>query len=247
VAKIEGIPIRDAALKLQEWFGPKAGEHGKGDRVGVPTGVSKKPVQSRPQKLAKEKKEEIKNPPLTFVLKHLDHEHPYLATRGLTTKTIQEFGLGYCTKGLMQGRIAIPVHNENGSWWPMLVAGLGSHLKEKGSINFHRVRALAQTQSLLLVEGFFDCMRLWQAGIHNVVGLMGRSLSPEQEALIVEAAGPYGTVTLLFDEDEAGRTCRIDALTWLSIHVYVKVISLGAEGAQPDSFTAEEVKNLGLL
>jgi DNA primase len=55
-------------------------------------------------------------------------------------------------------------------------------------------------------------MHLWQAGVHNVVALMGSSLSPEQEALIVEAVGPQGRVALLFDEDEAGWKCREDAL-----------------------------------
>jgi DNA primase len=260
VAKMEGIDIRAAALKLQEWFGPGTGEQGNGNRPVSTPAANKTPVQSRPQELAKEKTDERKNPPLPFALKHLDHEHPYLATRGLTTKTIEEFGLGYCTKGLMKGRIAIPVHNENGELvayggrWPgeppegegkyKLPAGFHKSLVV---FNLHRVRALAQTQSLILVEGFFDCMRLWQAGIHNVVGLMGSTLSPEQEALIVEAAGPCGTVTLLFDEDEAGRACRADALTRLSTHMYVKVIRLGTEGAQPDSFTDEEVKNLGLL
>ena len=90
-------------------------------------------------------------------------------------------------------------------------------------------------------------MRFWQAGVRNVVALMGSSLSPEQEALIVEAVGPRGTLTLLFDEDEAGWACREDVLTRLSVQVYVKVLGLGAEGAQPDSLTEEELKNLGLL
>jgi DNA primase len=160
----------------------------------------------------------------------------------------------------MKGRIAIPIHNAAGELvayagrWPgdppegegkyKLPAGFHKALVV---FNLHRAKDLARTHGLILVEGFFDCMRLWQAGVRNAVALMGSSLSPEQEKLIVEAVGPRGTVTLMFDEDEAGWSCREDVLSRLSVQVYVKVIGLGAKGAQPDSLTAEEVKNLGLL
>jgi DNA primase len=50
----------------------------------------------------------------------------------------------------------------------------------------HRAKEYAGAHGLILVEGFFDAMWLWQAGIKNAVALMGSSLSPEQEALIVQ-------------------------------------------------------------
>ena len=171
---------------------------------------------------------EIKNPPLSFALKNLDPEHPYLTARGFTKETIEEFGLGYFTKGLMKGRIAIPIHNEQGELvayagrWPgdppdgegkyKLPAGFHKSLVV---FNLHRVKDQVRSEGLILVEGFFDCMRLWQAGLHNVVALMGSSLSPEQEALIVKAVGPKGKVALLFDEDEAGWACREEVLSLL--------------------------------
>src|SRR5712691_7309304 len=220
VAKMEGIDIRAAALKLQEWFGE--GEHGNGKQQPAAQATPPAPTSAHSSGVerAKEKKEEIKNPPLSFTLKHLDPEHPYLATRGLTTETIIEFGLGYCTKGLMKGRIAIPIHNELGELiayagrWPgdppdgegkyKLPAGFHKSLVV---FNLHRAKRVVAQEGLLQVEGFFDCMRLWQAGVRNVVALMGSSFSPEQEALIVEAVGPQGKIALLFDEDEAGWAC----------------------------------------
>lgn len=51
---------------------------------------------------------------MTFSLKNLDPEHPYLSERGLTKEAIKEFGLGYCSRGLFKDWIVIPVHNENG-------------------------------------------------------------------------------------------------------------------------------------
>jgi DNA primase len=90
-------------------------------------------------------------------------------------------------------------------------------------------------------------MRLWQIGTKNVVALLGSALSPEQEALIMDAVGPVGKVILMFGEDDAGRVCCEDVLTRLSVQVYVKVIGLGAEGAQPDSLTDEDLRKLGML
>jgi DNA primase len=193
------------------------------------------------------------NPPLKFALKSLDPAHPYLTERGLTTETIAHFGVGWCTgKGIMAGRIAIPIHNEQGELvayagrWPgdppdgegKYKLPTGFH-KSLVVYNLHRVKDHAKEQGLIVVEGFFDCMRLHQAGIHHVVALMGSSLSDEQEALIVAAVGPQGKVALMFDEDEAAWKGREEAPSRLSSRVHVKVVGLGEEGTQPDGVSAE--------
>jgi DNA primase len=193
------------------------------------------------------------NPPLKFALKSLDPAHPYLTERGLTAETITHFGVGWCTgKGIMAGRIAIPIHNERGELvayagrWPGdSPDGEGKYKLPTGFhkslvvYNLHRAKDHAKDQGLIVVEGFFDCMRLHQAGIRNVIALMGSSLSDEQEALIVAAVGPQGKVALMFDEDEAGWKGREEALSRLSSRVHVKVVGLGEEGTQPDGVSAE--------
>jgi DNA primase len=257
VAKMEGGDIREAALKLQAWFG--SGE-GKSAPVSAPSTRSIGEQEAPQEERAKEKKAEAPNPPLTFSLKNLDPDHPYLASRGFTQETIAEFGLGYCTKGLMARRIAIPIHNDKGELvayagrWPgdppdgegkyKLPAGFHKSLVV---FNLHRAREHAGDQGLILVEGFFGCLKLWQAGIKQVVALMGSTMSEEQEALIIAAVGRNGHVALMFDEDEAGWACREDVLTRLTPQVYVKVIGLGREGAQPDSLTTADLNRLGLL
>jgi DNA primase len=52
------------------------------------------------------------NEPLDFTLQDLNVSHPYLKKRGLSQKTIAHFGLGFCSRGLMTDRIAIPLHDE---------------------------------------------------------------------------------------------------------------------------------------
>ncbi len=53
------------------------------------------------------------NVPLTFELK-LDPDHPWFKQVGLLPHTVKEFGLGYCSKGMMGGRIAFPIRNKRG-------------------------------------------------------------------------------------------------------------------------------------
>jgi len=181
------------------------------------------------------------NPPLKFELKNLDSDHPYLAGRGLTKETVSTFGLGYFGgKGTMQGRIAIPIHNEKGElvayagrWpgdegWPdgedRYKLPTGFH-KSHVLYNLHRARANA-TEGLIVVEGFWSVFDLWQKGRLNTVSVMGSSVSVEQERLIVETVGPRGRILLAFDADDAGRRGMIDAAARLTQHCFVRVVEL---------------------
>jgi DNA primase len=96
---------------------------------------------------------------------------------------------------------------------------------------------------LILTEGFFDTMRLYQSGVCHAVAIMGSSLSEAQEQLILEAVGPRGRVTLCFDGDESGQAATQVALDRLSQHVFVKVVKLD-DGVQPDDLQPDEIKTL---
>ncbi len=69
------------------------------------------------------------------------------------------------------------------------------------------------------------------------MALLGSSLSDRQRELLVDAVGPRGKLTLLFDGDEAGRNCQAQCLAKLSKYVYVKVIELAEPHSQPDHLT----------
>jgi len=100
----DGTALREVALKLQQRFCPELGEK---------PGQTEKPV---PPKKAEPKDERLVviNQPLDFELKGLNAEHPYLTSRGFTLETIQHFGLGFCGRGLLKSRVAIPLHDANG-------------------------------------------------------------------------------------------------------------------------------------
>ena len=240
VALKEDISVREAALKIRNWFNLETG---------------KDPPQEKEEHAspsADDAEKDALNQPLTFRLKNLEPDHSYLEARGLTEEAIDYFGLGYCSRGMMQGRIAIPIHNESRE----LVAYAGRTVTEiseenpkyklppnfKKSLvlyNLHQVHA----DHLVLVEGFFDIFALWQAGVKNAVALMGSSLSPEQEVLILEKIGTRGRLTLMFDGDDAGQTCTKEVAARLIQKTHLKLIML-KEGDQPDSLTEEKIHSL---
>lgn len=254
VAKMEGgLSVRQAALLIKGWYGlgssdPKA-EDTKKDK-------GKAREQSGEELVRKEdggKKVVEANPPLKFQLKNLNHDHPYFAERGIELATINYFGLGFCSKGLMAGRVAIPIHNQAGELvayagrWPgdppegeakyTLPPGFKKSLV---LFNFHRAVTESPERKLIVVEGFFDCFRVWQAGFKNVVGLMGSALSEEQEDLLVNHTK---MVTLMLDQDEAGRKAVQEILPRLARKLFVRVIELPSEGDQPDKVGGEKLKD----
>jgi DNA primase len=87
---------------------------------------------------------------------------------------------------------------------------------------------------LVIVEGFFDCMKLHQFGMKKVVALMGSTMSSAQEELIRKHT----------NEDEAGRAGREDIAVRLSKFAFVKVHTFAEDGQQPENMTADEVAAL---
>jgi DNA primase len=110
--------------------------------------------------------------------------------------------------------------------------------------NLHRAVKEDARLPLIVVEGFFGCMKVWQAGHRRVVSLMGSMLSDAQEQLIERTVGPGGRVILLFDEDEAGRKGSREAQGRLEKLLEVRPVSLGSAGSQPDGLSPEQLTEL---
>jgi DNA primase len=250
---------RKATVLIQEWFGitpqrpatkPKSR---KKDAINIDSpwkdGLEERVKEEEVEAAAEEEPEPSAddetptNPPLTFELKNLDPNHPYLQERGLTKETVSTFGLGYFGgKGTMHGRVVIPIHNEHGELvayagrWPgdppedeskyLLPANFRKSLVV---YNLHRARDFA-AEGLIITEGFFSLYALWQRGRRNVVAVMGSSVSAEQENLIVETVKQMGgnkcRVLLAFDSDEAGRRGMTDAAARLTQHCFVRTVEL---------------------
>ncbi len=233
VAAMEECSIREAALRVQEkWMG------------GVQPGP---PFRSAEAKLVT-KKREAGNPPLGFSLA-LDGGYPYLVQRGIDCATADEFGVGFFRgSGLMRGRVAIPIHDEGGR----LVAYCGRAVdgsepryrfpagfqKSRVLFNYHRALGRGSGQAVL-VEGFFDCMRVHQAGF-ACVALMGVQLSDRQKEQLVRG---FHRVVVLMDGDDAGRAANERIARALTPVTQVTQVHLDA-GVQPDQMAVHQIRHL---
>jgi DNA primase len=190
------------------------------------------------------------NPPLIFALK-LEPGHPYLNDRGLSPEIIAEFGLGYCSRGVMAGCICLPIHNERGELvayagrWPGDDPPEGQERyklpakfqKSRVLFNLHRV---AIGEHIVLVEGYWSVFRLHALGI-PVAALMGWSVSAEQVALLRERGARF--VTLLLDGDDTGRKARERVLPALASAFFVRAPLL-PDGQKPDTIGEAQLRQL---
>ncbi len=192
------------------------------------------------------------NKRLGFKLK-LDPTHPFLSVdRGLDEELVELFGLGFCDKGMMAGRICIPIHNDRGE----LVAYSGRWVgeddppagedkyklpkdfsKNQVLFNLHR---LGDVEEVTVVEGFWSTFRLHALG-HPVIALMGTSLSTEQIAML-RLRQPR--LNLLLDGDAAGWEAT-ETLTWqlASSGLFVRSFML-PEGVKPDTIDESDLLEL---
>ena len=228
--------------------------HGEDDAQQKPSATSAGPVV-------------VVNAPLDFTLKGLDAGHPYLRERGFTADTIATFGLGYCSRGVMQGRIVIPLHDPHGR-----LIGYAGRVVDDAAITeqnprylfpapreregkrheFHKSEFLYRgfeieppVSELVIVEGFASVWWLRQCGVRDVVALMGASCSDVQAKLIVDLLTSDGTAFVMPDAGEAGERCATSVLTRVAPHRRCRWAKLAS--GQPTDLSPDEIGNaLGL-
>jgi DNA primase len=238
VASMENCSIRAAALRLQDWFGVNSSPGSSGSAVHAPPGLPAE-VSSNGDS----------NWPLPFTLTGIDSRHPYLAERGLSLETAHHFGIGmFPGKGSMAGRIVIPIHNEDG----ILVAYAGRALNQaepkyrfpsrfrKSFVLFNLCRAVQHGNRVVIVEGFFDCFRVHQAGIPCVVALMGCSLSRPQMELLERR---FSEAVVFLDGDKAGRAASAAVAAQLVPKLSTRLVHL-PDGTQPDQLSEDQIRCL---
>lgn len=165
----------------------------------------------------------------SILKKYAQNTPLYFYQRGYSGALAQIFEIGFSPLGLNEsskvleldfpGRIIIPIRSVDGK-----LVGLSGRLatddkrliekydKYRHTYNFdrrhilynlHRAKNYIQeSRKVILVEGFFDVIHLWQMDIKNVVATLGTNVNREQMLLLL----PYcSEVYLMFDGDNAGR------------------------------------------
>ena len=268
--------VRAVALKLAHTFNIN------GDDREPPTNASRRPQARRSSRDVKKEPSGdepsdskghnatpslpiVVNAPLDFELKQLDPVHPYLLDRGFTPETIAKFGLGFCSRGLLKDRIAIPLHDADGR-----LLGYAGRIVDDACIddehpkyllpgprerdgkryelhksellyNHHRIGRINDT--LVVVEGFPSVWWLDQHGHANAVALMGSRCSEAQAALLENLLTVGSAIIVLTDGDDAGRSCAGDLFVKLGHRRQLRYARLD-DGEQPTDLSSDALAAL---
>jgi DNA primase len=171
VAHIRDCSMKEAAIFLAD----------KEESDEAP-GSSADPKTTGPEERRKGNEERRLLQPLAY----LEPAHPKVQALGLTEETCQAFGAGYAPKGIMRGRLAIPIHDWGGGLIaycgrsvaddsPMLIFPNGFR-PEAHIFNAHRAR----DGELILCRDPLEAVLANQNGVENVVAQLTDALSAEQ-------------------------------------------------------------------
>ncbi|MCX5837011.1 MAG: DNA primase [Deltaproteobacteria bacterium] len=179
----------------------------------------------------------------------------FLDKKGIPPKLVEQAGLAILRAGegerghydRFRGRLMIPIEDVDGhviafggrvmgAGEPKYMNSPESPVYTKGNNLFGLSRtreAIRQAGFSLLVEGYFDLIALWGAGIQNVVATLGTALTRAQVDLLRRYAP---RVAAVFDPDEAGRKALARSLElFLAGNVHAKAVIL-PDGHDPDDF-----------
>lgn len=148
--------------------------------------------------------------------------HTYLEGRGFPRDLIESYHIGYVGNGFsyMSNRVIVPIRDVDGSIVGFSGRTIFEDWKERGIPKWCDSKGFVKTNflfnldkakpyieeydSVILVEGPFDVLRLEQAGIHNSVAVLGRKLHNQQIGLLL--ASSCSKLVVAFDSDSPGQT-----------------------------------------
>ncbi len=189
---------------------------------------------------------------LGFALDGWRHLKDFLEKQDIPLKTAEQAGLLVLGKEAsaydrFRNRLMFPIEDASGRVVAFGGRSIGSgepkylnspessvYVKGRTFYGLNRAREEIRRQGYaILVEGYFDLLQLWNAGITHVVATLGTALTREQ----VELLGRYTSqVAVLFDPDEAGKKALERSLAlFLAGNMQARVVNLPGE-YDPDDY-----------
>lgn len=174
VSKVRKLSQKHAANAINEHFG-----NSTSSRNSTVPGSGKSTIPN-PQ-TSPERPANVLRP-----LEYLQAEHEAVQALGVTPATCQRFAAGYAPKGIMRGRLAIPIHSRGG----VLLAYCGRAVKNEsptltfpngfdpGSVIFGCERV--KPGPLYLVRDPLQVLTAHESGIENVVAFLTDGITAQQ-------------------------------------------------------------------
>lgn len=188
---------------------------------------------------------------LGFATDKRDGLAKHLKNSGVDMENAEKLGIvrkaNYGWHDLFRNRLIFPICDARGqiiafagrvldASLPKYINSPESPLYHKSSVLFGINMAAASIRSgnsAIIVEGYFDHLALYRAGVKNVVATCGTALTATHVGLIKRHADRVYT---LFDSDSAGKKATIRSMElFMEQRIPAYVISL-PEGDDPDSF-----------
>ncbi|MDH5315197.1 MAG: DNA primase, partial [Gemmatimonadota bacterium] len=174
-----------------------------------------------------------------------------MARLGIGTPVLLEAGLASQRDdgrvvARFRGRLLFPIHDLRGRavgfggrilgpGEPKYLNSPDSPVFKKGALLYHlhlAKQAIRKEETAIVVEGYFDVLRLALAGIENVVAPLGTAMTSDQAGILRRFAK---SVVLLYDSDRAGLRATFRAGDECLRHgIRVRVATL-PEGEDPDT------------
>jgi len=178
------------------------------------------------------------------------------SSRGIRPEVLEKAGLalrrrsgGYYDR--FRDRLTFPIHNPAGRpvafGARVLGEGEPKYLNSPETPIYHKGRvlygisqareAVRREGEAVVVEGYMDLLRLFSAGVENVVAVAGTAFTPHQAQLLRRYAE---RVVLCFDADRAGSEAALrGGGVLLEAGLEVRIVEL-PPGHDPDSFVRDE-------
>ena len=168
VSHIKGMAMKEAAQLIAQESGSQLGSKVLASKPTLPLTVPEK--------------EKAGFNPLTY----LQPDHLLVQALGVSAETAAHFGAGFAPRGILRGRLAIPIHDRHGT----LIAYCGRAVKDEsptlifpngfhpGEVIFggHRARA----GQLYLVRDPLQVLTAFESGVDNVVAFLTDAISAQQ-------------------------------------------------------------------
>lgn len=182
-----------------------------------------------------------RGPALQVAMRELGIDEDVLVEAGIVVR--RDDGGSYPR---FRDRLTFPIHDIRGrvvgfggrilgSGEPKYLNSPETPIYHKGRLvyNLHHAKhAIRQAECVLLVEGYFDVLRLAQVGIDHVVAPLGTALTSDQAAILKRYTS---RAVVLYDSDQAGLRATFRTADELLRHEFEVRVGTLPPGEDPDS------------
>jgi DNA primase len=188
-------------------------------------------------------------------LKELEGSVPFNGThRDISSQTLKQFGAFKTDKVYgMEDRIIFPIKDVRGK----VTAYVGRHTKSDGNpryqihptgaqIPLYPTKLEGKHYSIVLVEGLFDLLNVYDKGLKNVVctfGVDGLTNHTAEKLLPFKAMG-VSKIFIMYDGDNAGREAAAKLSPIIEEAGFIVEIVPMEEGTDPGNMVQDDVNSM---